>query len=186
MIWICKCDCGNTKEIMAQSLIRKATLSCGCLNKEIRIKMKTIHGHEQNGKKTPTYVSWEKMMSRCYREKDVGYKYYGAKNIKVCEKWHTFEGFLSDMGERPSRLHSIDRIDCEGNYEPSNCKWSTRKEQANNTRRSKYYEYEGKKRTIAELADIARIKYDTMYYRLEKYKWSVEKSMQPIRVAVEH
>jgi hypothetical protein len=89
------------------------------------------HGHRKL--RTPTYRSWQAMKERCFNEKSIGYKRYGGKGITVCERWkNSFENFLADMGERPEGK-TIDRIDHTGNYEPSNCKWSTRKEQARNT-----------------------------------------------------
>lgn len=178
MIWICKCDCGTIKEIAALSLRRGLVVSCGCYCKEVNIKKNTIHGHEKGNKKSPTYVSWEKMMSRCYKESDPAYYRYGGKGISVVEKWHHFEGFLEDMGERPSKEYTIDRIDSKGNYEPGNCRWATYKEQGNNTSRNVKFVYNGEYRTIAELADIAGIKYDTMYCRLMKYKWSIDNAMR--------
>lgn len=78
---------------------------------------------------TPTFVSWKSMLSRCRDEGNASYRYYGARGITVCDRWHDFVAFLEDMGERPSLDHSIDRIDADGNYEPGNCRWLTRAEQ---------------------------------------------------------
>ena len=175
MKWICRCDCGTVKSIGAQALRNGATVSCGCYNREINSN-RVIHGHEKNGRKSPTYTSWEKMLSRCYREKDPGYSNYGGRGISVCEEWHTFANFLKDMGERPKGT-SIDRINPDGNYEPGNCRWITQKEQTNNTRRNVYFIYDGKRLTISQLADIAGIEYNAMYGRLAVYKWPLERAM---------
>ena len=173
-ICVCKCECGAIKEIPSLALQRGLVVSCGCYASEVNKARCTKHGHESHSNKTLTYRSWDKMIQRCTNPNAHEYKFYGARGIVVCDRWKDFSLFLKDMGERPSKFYSIDRINCEGNYEPGNCRWADRKTQGNNTRRNVYYEYNGEKKTIAELAEIAGVKYDTMFYRLKKYGWSVE------------
>lgn len=176
MYWLCKCDCGVVKEVSAQALKLGSTLSCGCYNLEVqRNNIKHGHNRSDNGK-TPTYRTWDKMIQRCNNPNSAEYSIYGGRGISICERWLDFSNFLEDMGERP-KGKSIDRIDFNGNYKPSNCRWATSKQQANNTRRNVSFEYKGQMKTISELADIAGVKYDTMYYRLMKYKWSLENAM---------
>ena len=125
IIWKCQCDCGNEKFIRTGDLYSNATKSCGCLNRE-RI---TTHGMY----KSSIYTAWDNMIQRCENIKCPTYKYYGGRGIKICERWHKFENFYEDMGDKPPGL-SIDRIDNEGNYEPNNCQWSTPYEQQINSR----------------------------------------------------
>jgi hypothetical protein len=97
----------------------------------------TRHGHASARTATPTYRVWKGMLERCRNKKNIGFKYYGARGISVCESWEIFENFLADMGDRPALDLSLDRINNDGNYEPGNCRWATKKEQANNQRRPK-------------------------------------------------
>lgn len=176
MKWVCKCDCGTIKTIDAQALKKGYTTSCGCYHKEELTKRATKHGHSRVRRVSPTYHSWAQMFTRCYNKNDPAYKYYGARGIKVCDSWHKFENFLKDMGERPEGK-SIDRIDFNGDYEPGNCRWITQKEQTNNTRRNVFFVLDGKKLTVSQLAEIAGLNYNTLYDRLMKSKWPLEKAM---------
>ena len=132
-VWSCRCDCGKESVVDSWNLRRGQTKSCGCLEREGLMARNTTHG--MSG--TRTYRSWEQMHRRCSSlcdKKDI--KYYFGRGIKVCKRWEKFENFFVDMGERPEGK-TLDRKSSDGNYEPSNCKWSTPKEQANNRRDNK-------------------------------------------------
>ena len=127
-IWKCICECGNFNEVPIYHLRSGHTKSCGCL-----VGSNKKHGHSPVISKTPTYISWDCMKQRCLNPKNISYKNYGGRGIMICERWMVFENFLADMGERPEGM-TLDRIDNDGHYEPSNCKWSTWNDQASNRR----------------------------------------------------
>jgi hypothetical protein len=130
--WTALCDCGNLTTVTSCNLRSGSTKSCGCLRKEVlKAKFRT---HGQHG--SPTWYSWISMKSRCNNPKASQYELYGGRGITICERWDKFENFLEDMGERPNGK-TLDRINVNKGYEPSNCKWSTKKEQAQNRRKLK-------------------------------------------------
>lgn len=135
--WRCRCVCGNEKIASGPLLMKGETSSCGCARVEqaartARTVLRT-HGHRKPHPSL-TYVSWQGMRQRCSNPSVDSYQYYGGRGIRVCDHWLVFENFLADMGERPSKEFSIDRVDPNGNYEPGNCRWATIVEQRQNRR----------------------------------------------------
>ena len=164
VLWNCLCDCGTEKLVSGSALKRGRIKSCGCAQFDaIKQTCKTNRTHYKST--SPEYMVWRSMKKRCTLQSDPGYKIYGGRGISFCVRWLDFENFLSDMGNRPSEKHSIERVDVNGNYEPSNCVWATAKEQANNRTNNIKIDFEGKAMTIANLAEKVGINRITIYWR---------------------
>ena len=127
--WVCVCDCGQTSIAYGHDLTSGHHLSCGCFQKE-RV---TKHGAtRQGGWRTTEYSSWLSMRQRCTNPHQFGYARYGGRGIRVCKRWDDFSKFLADMGPKPTRRHTLERVNNDKNYTPKNCVWATRYEQAQN------------------------------------------------------
>lgn len=135
-MWTCRCDCGVVKDISYASLSYGSSRSCGCLRDELAKVQPITHGHAKRGNLHPLYKVWAAMIRRCENSNDHHYHCYGGRGIKVCGRWrNSFENFLADVGERPSKKYSLDRYpNNDGDYEPGNVRWATSSEQAYNRR----------------------------------------------------
>ncbi len=149
--WLVKCDCGTQKTVASGDLRNNHTKSCGCLKTE---KL-NIFNSTHRLSKSAEYNIWNLIKSRCYREKDSRFHDYGGRGIKVSKRWkNSFENFIMDMGPRPSNRYSIDRINNNGNYTKSNCRWATNIEQCNNTRYNIVIKYLNKNMTVTQACRI--------------------------------
>jgi hypothetical protein len=158
----CRCECGVVKAFHAGNVRSGRAKSCGCLNRELIGDRARSHGQS----KTPEYRAWCLMWSRCTNPTVDRYPRYGGRGISVCERWESFENFIADMGPKPSRTHSIGRINNDGNYEPGNCKWETRHEQANNTCTTVFIDFRGKQTALQDVARELGIPNTTLIQRV--------------------
>lgn len=175
-IWECLCDCGK-KVIVRQGKLRSGiTKSCGCFRVDNTIEMRTTHG--KHG--TAEFNILQGIKQRCFNTNSDAYKHYGGRGITVCDRWLGKDGleqFIADMGLRPSPQHTIDRKDNDKGYSPENCRWATAKEQANNTRRNTFIEFNGETKTLSDWATTYGIKGPTLCQRLYRSKWTIEKAL---------
>lgn len=155
--WNCICECGKKVTISRPNLMR-GTKSCGCDSARIISEYFTTHGMTNSN----AYRSWTDMKTRCTNKKNIAYKNYGKRGIKIYDQWVLFENFLSDMGN-PENGMSLERIDVNGNYCPENCKWIPKNKQGRNTRKNIFVEINGEKITASEFKKILprRVTLDT-------------------------
>lgn len=166
-LWLCRCDCGNETLKTTSSLNSGRTVACGCYNASRK--------HGKVG--TPEYATWSAMNQRCATPGHQAYADYGGRGIRVCDRWsHSFENFLADMGPRPGKGYSLDRIDNDGNYEPGNCRWSTQEQQMNNRRVNHKLTLNQRTMTVGQWAKETGIGVTTILRRLE-LGWSVERAL---------
>lgn len=160
---ICRCDCGKSGVFVNKYLLNGQTQSCGCLAVDRFVERSTSHGKSD----TREFNIWLGIVSRCKNENVRQYHDYGGRGITVCERWlSSFEAFYEDMGPSPSVKHSIDRRDNNGNYEPSNCRWATKLEQANNCRSNCMMTFYGKTMSRQMWSRISQVKAATIARRL--------------------
>lgn len=172
----CICSCGKRRHVRRYALLSGSSASCGhTRDASIRNVGFENRQHGESGiMASAEYRTWQAMIQRCTNPNAMCYQNYGGRGITVCARWrHSFEAFLEDMGRKPSAKHSIDRIDNDGPYEPANCKWSTRVEQARNSRASRRIVFNGATRSLADIADEFAIPHQRLRERIDA-GWSIE------------
>lgn len=178
-----RCKCGAEFVTRRCDVRSGHVVSCGCVKvdaiREIG-RANLRHGHCLSGQSSPTYKSWQGMIDRCQNPKSKDYLRYGSRGISVCERWMSFENFLTDMGNRPLGK-TIDRVDNDGNYEPGNCRWATRLEQARNQRTNKRFEFCGRMLTTGEILEASNssVLAQTFLWRIRRGK-SMTECLSPV------
>ena len=177
--WLCQCECGNTCIVHSTSLHSGNTRSCGCLKAEVSREKATTHG--MSG--TSLFNVWCAMHSRCLNKNNHSYGNYGGRGIRMCDEWmdsSTFFDWALANGYKEGL--TIERIDVNGNYEPSNCKWITKAEQARNKTNSRIFEVDGVSASLAQLCENYNIDYSTVYQRITKLGWEPKRALTtPVR-----
>ena len=177
--WTCRCDCGELIDVIGRNLRKGSTVSCKCYRKENNFK----HGYSFRGKMTPEYKTWLGMNKRCYDKNQPCYHRYGGRGIGVCERWRkSFLNFLADVGPRPSKAHSIERINNNKGYCKRNCIWATREVQSKNKENSFRITFKGETKIFSEWARELKMNPITLWSRLKRYGWPVERAFsEPVK-----
>ncbi len=165
--WVCLCDCGKVTLVGLSQFYGNHTKSCGCLKHEKGLRI----NHGKTGSRT--YICWQAMKRRCSLETCRQWKFYGGRGIKVCERWQSFENFLADMGEKPTGL-TLDRIDNNGDYEPSNCRWVSQSQNCRNRRNNRLLTLNGETLSVAGWADKLNIPQGRIMNRVRR-GWPAER-----------
>lgn len=162
----CRCECGEQSVVSGYRLINGGTKSCGCLR-----------GKAHGLRYTPEYYAWGNMIKRCYNPNNNQYQNYGKRKIKVCQRWReSFLAFLEDMGERPSKNHSIDRKENNGNYCKENCRWATPSQQQRNSRQNRILKYKGRAMCVTAWAEELGLKPALIFTRLWR-GWNIKRAL---------
>jgi hypothetical protein len=158
--WVCICDCGVAAMQTASALTSGKAKSCGCLKRDNMPAL--THGRAG----TTEYRSWSSIKTRCFKTTDKQFRKYGARGITMCERWRdSFAAFFADMGPKPSPKHTVDRIDNDKGYEPSNCRWATGSEQCRNKRNNVVLEHYGKRQTLTDWSEETGLSLGCLQYR---------------------
>ena len=179
-LWLCKCDCGNTKILTTGVLKNGAVKSCGCLRSEMVSNKNYRHGMSE----TKIYKTWKSMKYRCFNSNADEYERYGGRGITICKDWLIFENFCNwAMQNGYDDSLTIDRIDNDGNYEPNNCRWISLRKQMRNKSINRKLTYKGETKCLIEWAEYFEINPSTIRTRIDRYGWPVEKALEtPARI----
>lgn len=175
-VWLCRCDCGTTREVKSGALLKGQSNSCGCLSGELAAKRIVAINRRHGLSRTRTHGVWCNMKSRCLNPNVAAYRRYGGRGIKVCDRWLDFDNFLADMGECPSSARTIERRNNDGPYDKENCYWADWSTQQNNRSTNRRITFRGETLTLAQWAVRVGIKRTTIARRLD-VGWPIEKTL---------
>jgi hypothetical protein len=183
---LCRCECGVERSVARYLLVSGGSKSCGCLRRDRqreRSKYRGASTYGQRSRQRPEYAAWYHAIQRCHDKNCISYPSYGGRGILVCERWrNSFLTFLADIGSRPGRGYSLDRIDNDKGYEPSNCRWATDSEQQQNKRSTPYITFDGKTLPLAGWAIKVGVSRHALCQRLRN-GWNVERALTTRRCA---
>ena len=175
-MWFCVCDCGGSKSVRSSSLQKGACISCGCAQKK-RV--------ERTRMSMPEYRIWRGIINRCENPNVRGFPLYGGRGVKMCPEWReSFDAFLGDMGSRPTPAHSVERLDPNGDYSPTNCRWATDLEQANNKRNTRFVVYRGERMSLCNAVRLAGsvVHHEAAWVRVADCGWDVATAVETPRL----
>lgn len=176
--WMCRCACGEERAVAQLSLRNGRSSSCGCYNRE----MSSIKGKTHGLTDSPEYVCWQSMRQRVLNHNNHRHEAYSGRGIDICDRWSDFSLFLKDMGRRPSKLHSIDRINNDKGYEADNCRWALAGEQMVNRRCTRSVDIDGESIPLADLARQSGIPANTLRARIVDLGWPIDIALStPVR-----
>lgn len=173
-LWKCRCSCGKEKVLVKDVIVDGRSKSCGCLRREWNSTTKRTHG---DSRKTRLYEIWASMLKRCRNANAKNWHNYGGRGIKVCDRWLSFASFKEDVIRDYRDDLTIDRIDNNGDYEPQNVRWATRKQQMRNVRYNRHIAFRGEIKTAAEWADVLGVPTNRFLDRIDKLGWTIDRAM---------
>ena len=182
--YLCRCECGVERPVNSSALRRGKSISCGCYQREVARNRWTIHGLNDH----PLRSHYHAMKSRCYDTRNMGYPNYGGRGVKICQEWlDSYPAFVEwALNSGWAEGLTIDRIDVNGDYSPDNCRWITRAEQSHNTRRNKFYTYQGQTKTLTQWSRDLKIPYERLRGRLRKCGCTFEEAVKMEEAYVSH
>lgn len=173
---LCRCECGTTRDVSCNLLVKGGSLSCGCYQRQVVSEICKVIRRTHGKTGSRVYGKWVSMLTRCYNPAEKCYPNYGGRGITVCDEWRDFKNFYTDMGD-PGDGMSLDRIDPNGNYEPSNCRWLSMSAQARNKRNNRKLTVNGVTKISVEWAEETGIPCALINARIDRLGWSEEKAI---------
>lgn len=168
-LWLCQCVCGNISKVIDSGLKFSKSKSCGCYAGEVAKEGNATHGYSRVGNHTPEYNAWSSMKNRCSNPKNNRYYRYGERGISVSSRWiNSFENFILDMGDKPSALHSLERINNNNDYSKSNCIWGTDEQQRRNKSNNRWIQYNGESKILKDWCIKYSINQSVIYNKIKR------------------